>query len=102
MTDRTWVTASKILREVYEPVLREQIEKESALIKMMEANQTPEEKARIAAMPRYCYESVGFGEEYITCDLLSGHEGEHTYDVDDGTMKMHVTWPNKRTIDVAP
>jgi len=101
MTDN-WITASKILREVYEPVLREQIEKESALIKMMEANRTPEEKARIAAMPRYCYDSVNFGDEDIVCDLKADHDGDHVYDIDDDTMKMHVTWPNRRTVDVAP
>jgi|SRR6476660_9027906 len=89
---------SETMKQIYEPLIREQIEKESALLKMMEASITPEQKARMAKAAeeakKWCHEDLDFGDYYFSCQRKAGHNGKHKHKNEGETyVKKHkVTW----------
>lgn len=88
---------NEILKEIYGDALRSQLEKQSALLRIIEANKTPAEKARDKAAAERrkleCHSSIYIGDdESYYCDLLKDHVNPHTYVGNNGEEEYTVIW----------
>ncbi len=86
MSVRKLSDMSETMKGIYEPLVREQIVKESALLGMMK-DTLPEPKPS-----KYCHDYLDWNDSWFSCQQKTGHKGKHWFKSKSEGKKFKVAW----------